>query len=93
MCLASGASGTSLLILIASTLQLLLPDWEIGFSLVALLTAFLYSTVAGASFDWLPARNAARLDPVGALIQEQCHRDKDTSRKGRRLDCGMCTMR
>ena len=43
---------------------------EIGFSPLALLTAFLCSTLTGVLFGWLPARNAARLDPVDALARE-----------------------
>ena len=35
-----------------------------------LLTAFLCSTATGVLFGWLPARNAARLDPVDALARE-----------------------
>jgi ABC-type antimicrobial peptide transport system permease subunit len=46
------------------------PGWEIGFSPLALLTAFLCSTLTGVLFGWLPARNAARLDPVDALARE-----------------------
>ena len=37
---------------------------------VALLTAFICSTFTGVLFGWLPARNAARLDPVDALARE-----------------------
>ncbi|POP49219.1 macrolide ABC transporter ATP-binding protein/permease MacB [Superficieibacter electus] len=69
VCLVGGALGVSLSMLIAFTLQLFLPGWEIGFSPVALLTAFLCSTVTGVLFGWLPARNAARLDPVDALAR------------------------
>ncbi|WP_454730433.1 macrolide ABC transporter ATP-binding protein/permease MacB [Citrobacter freundii] len=70
VCLVGGALGISLSMLIAFTLQLFLPGWEIGFSPVALLTAFLCSTATGVLFGWLPARNAARLDPVDALARE-----------------------
>ncbi len=59
--------GITLSLLIAFTLQLFLPGWEIGFSPLALLLAFLCSTVTGIFFGWLPARNAARLNPVDAL--------------------------
>ncbi len=70
VCLVGGALGISLSLLIAFTLQLFLPGWEIGFSPMALLTAFLCSTFTGVLFGWLPARNAARLDPVDALARE-----------------------
>lgn len=70
VCLVGGALGIGLSMLIAFTLQMFLPGWEIGFSPVALLTAFLCSTFTGILFGWLPARNAARLDPVDALARE-----------------------
>ncbi|MNB86347.1 Macrolide export ATP-binding/permease protein MacB [compost metagenome] len=70
VCLVGGAFGITLSMLIAFTLQLFLPGWEIGFSPFALLTAFLCSTATGVLFGWLPARNAARLDPVDALARE-----------------------
>lgn len=70
VCLVGGALGVSLSLLIAFVLQLFLPGWEIGFSPLALLTAFFCSTLTGVLFGWLPARNAARLDPVDALARE-----------------------
>ena len=70
VCLVGAALGVSLSMLIAFTLQIFLPGWEIGFSPVALLTAFICSTFTGVLFGWLPARNAARLDPVDALARE-----------------------
>ncbi|MGK9172682.1 macrolide ABC transporter ATP-binding protein/permease MacB [Yokenella regensburgei] len=70
VCLVGGALGVALSMAIAFTLQLFLPGWEIGFSPVALITAFLCSTFTGVLFGWLPARSAARLDPVDALARE-----------------------
>ncbi|MGK0736069.1 macrolide ABC transporter ATP-binding protein/permease MacB [Yokenella regensburgei] len=70
VCLVGGALGVSLSLLIAFVLQLFLPGWEIGFSPLALLTAFFCSTLTGVLFGWLPACNAARLDPVDALARE-----------------------
>lgn len=70
VCLVGGALGITLSLLIAFLLQLFLPGWEIGFSPLALFTAFLCSTATGVIFGWLPARNAARLNPVDALARE-----------------------
>ena len=70
VCLVGGAIGVVLSMMIALLLQLVLPGWEIGFSPLALLTAFVCSTLTGVLFGWLPARNAARLDPVDALARE-----------------------
>ena len=70
VCLVGGALGVTLSLMIAFILQLFLPGWEIGFSPLALVTAFLCSTLTGVLFGWLPARNAARLDPVDALARE-----------------------
>ncbi|MFU0964988.1 macrolide ABC transporter ATP-binding protein/permease MacB [Kluyvera ascorbata] len=70
VCLVGGAIGVMLSLMIALLLQLVLPGWEIGFSPLALLTAFICSTLTGVLFGWLPARNAARLDPVDALARE-----------------------
>lgn len=70
VCLVGGAMGVGLSLLIAFSLQLVLPDWDIGFSPLALIMAFICSTLTGILFGWLPARNAARLDPVDALARE-----------------------
>lgn len=70
VCLVGGALGISLSLLIAFTLQLFLPGWQIGFSPMALLTAFACSTATGVLFGWLPARNAAKLNPIDALARE-----------------------
>jgi macrolide transport system ATP-binding/permease protein len=40
------------------------------FSTVSIAAAFACSTLIGVAFGYLPARNAARLDPVEALARE-----------------------
>lgn len=70
VCTVGGALGVGLSLMIAPVLQLFLPDWSIGFSPLALLMAFICSTLTGVLFGWLPARSAARLDPVEALARE-----------------------
>ena len=54
VCLVGGAMGIALSMMIAFALQIFLPGWEIGFSPVAILTAFLCSTFTGILFGWLP---------------------------------------
>ncbi|MBK4714778.1 MULTISPECIES: macrolide ABC transporter ATP-binding protein/permease MacB [Tenebrionibacter/Tenebrionicola group] len=70
VCLVGGAIGVALSLLIAFVLQLFLAGWSIGFSPLALLTAFICSTLTGVLFGWLPARNASRLNPIDALARE-----------------------
>ncbi|ENB7844772.1 macrolide ABC transporter ATP-binding protein/permease MacB [Salmonella enterica subsp. enterica serovar Newport] len=70
VCLIGGTLGVVLSLLIALILHFLLPGWEISFSPMALLTAFLCSTFTGVLFGWLPARKAAKLNPVDALARE-----------------------
>jgi macrolide transport system ATP-binding/permease protein len=70
VCLVGGALGVGLSLLIALLLQVALPDWAPGFSPLALMMAFLCSTLTGVLFGWLPARRAARLNPVDALARE-----------------------
>jgi macrolide transport system ATP-binding/permease protein len=40
------------------------------FSPMSIVSAFLCSTIIGVVFGFLPARNAARLDPIEALARE-----------------------
>ncbi|NDJ58299.1 macrolide ABC transporter ATP-binding protein/permease MacB [Enterobacteriaceae bacterium 4M9] len=70
VCLVGGAIGVMLSLLIAFALQLVLTGWSIGFSPLALLTAFICSTLTGVLFGWLPARSASRLNPIDALARE-----------------------
>ncbi|RIX83179.1 MacB family efflux pump subunit [Acidovorax cavernicola] len=69
VCLLGGALGVGL----ALGLGLLLELADVGFSLVfsatSIVAAFACSSLIGVAFGFLPARNAAQLDPVEALIR------------------------
>lgn len=49
---------------------LLVSSMKMQFSLLSLFMAFSSATLIGVIFGYLPARNAARLDPVDALVRE-----------------------
>ncbi|MBL5905893.1 macrolide ABC transporter ATP-binding protein/permease MacB [Serratia fonticola] len=70
VCLVGGILGIVLSFTIGLLVQLAMPGWQINFPLVALLSAFLCSTGIGVVFGYLPARSAARLDPIDALARE-----------------------
>lgn len=70
VCLVGGALGITLSFAIGLLVQLLLPGWQISFPPSALLSAFVCSTGIGVVFGYLPARNAARLNPIDALARE-----------------------
>jgi macrolide transport system ATP-binding/permease protein len=50
--------------------SLFVTSFAMQFSLMSIVSAFLCSTLIGVIFGFLPARNAARLDPIEALARE-----------------------
>ncbi len=70
VCLVGGALGITLSFAIGLLVQVVLPGWQIGFPPAALLSAFVCSTAIGVVFGYLPARSAARLNPIDALARE-----------------------
>lgn len=70
VCLVGGALGILLSFAIGLLVQLVLPGWQVSFPPAALLSAFLCSTGIGVVFGYLPARSAARLNPIDALARE-----------------------
>ncbi|MGO2305915.1 MAG: macrolide ABC transporter ATP-binding protein/permease MacB [Providencia sp.] len=70
VCLMGGLMGIGLSYGISLLAQMALPGWTFSFDPIALLSAFLCSTAIGIIFGFLPARSAARLNPIDALARE-----------------------
>jgi macrolide transport system ATP-binding/permease protein len=70
VCLMGGVIGVGLSMLIGMAFDRFVGAFEMVFSPTSIIAAFLTASVIGLVFGWLPARNAARLDPVEALARE-----------------------
>jgi macrolide transport system ATP-binding/permease protein len=70
VCMISGVIGIMLSFAAGPLFALAIPDWTMEFSPRAILLAFLCSVGIGIVFGYLPARRAARLDPISALAHE-----------------------
>ena len=68
--LLGGLLGIGLAMFIGFIFSLLVESFQMRFSLFSILMAFGCSSLIGILFGYLPARNAARLDPVEALARE-----------------------
>nr|WP_307726399.1 MacB family efflux pump subunit [Trichlorobacter sp.] len=70
VCLIGGLIGILLSFGTARIFALFVTAITMKFSLLSIIVAFLCSTLIGVLFGYLPARNAARLDPIDALARE-----------------------
>ena len=71
LCLIGGGLGVGLALLIASAINKIAGDsFSMIISPMSIAVAFAFSTLIGLVFGFMPARNAARLDPVEALARE-----------------------
>ncbi|NRO96062.1 MacB family efflux pump subunit [Paraburkholderia sp. NMBU_R16] len=70
VCLMGGAIGIALSFGIGSIFSLIVDEWKMVFAPAAIVIAFLCSTLTGVVFGFMPARNAARLDPIDALARD-----------------------
>jgi macrolide transport system ATP-binding/permease protein len=70
VCLIGGVIGIGLSYGIGSLFTLFVSQWQMVFSLASVATAFACSTLIGIVFGFVPARNAARLDPIEALARD-----------------------
>lgn len=70
VCLCGGAVGIGLAYLIGQIFAITGGSFQMIYSTASIVAAFACSTLIGIFFGFLPARNAAQLDPVDALARE-----------------------
>lgn len=70
VCLCGGIFGIGLAYLIGVIFQYAGGSFQMIYSTTSIIAAFLCSTLIGILFGFLPARNAAQLDPVDALARD-----------------------
>ncbi|MEM5326091.1 MacB family efflux pump subunit [Paraburkholderia sp. JHI2823] len=70
VCLMGGTIGIALSFGASFIFSLFVAQWKMVFSVGSIVTAFLCSTLIGVMFGFMPARNAARLDPIDALARD-----------------------
>jgi macrolide transport system ATP-binding/permease protein len=70
VCLIGGMIGILLSYGVARIFQLFVSSFSMNFSFTSIVSAFACSSIIGVLFGFLPARNAARLDPIEALARE-----------------------
>jgi macrolide transport system ATP-binding/permease protein len=70
VCVAGGLTGIATAFLIGAALQSLVPDASLIYSPASIVVAVVSSSLIGIVFGFMPARSAARLDPVQALARE-----------------------
>jgi macrolide transport system ATP-binding/permease protein len=70
VCLLGGMIGIVCSWGVGKVFSLFVSSFAMQFSLMSIVSAFLCSTIIGVVFGFLPARNAARLDPIEALARE-----------------------
>ena len=71
VCLIGAAAGVALSYVACKVADYFLPSkWEVWLSFPAVLAAVASAVLTGVIFGYVPARNAARLDPVEALARD-----------------------
>jgi len=70
VCLLGGMIGIVCSWGVGKVFSLFVSSFTMQFSLMSIVSAFFCSTLIGVIFGFLPARNAARLDPIEALARE-----------------------
>ncbi|MGK8207143.1 MacB family efflux pump subunit [Burkholderia cenocepacia] len=70
VCLLGGTIGIALSFGLGAVLSMFASQWKMVLSASAVMTAFVFSTLTGMIFGFMPAYNASRLDPIDALARD-----------------------
>ena len=70
VCFVAGALGVSVALGFGAAFNALVPKFQLSFSWISIVAAFLCSTGIGVVFGYLPARQASFLDPLAALSRD-----------------------
>ena len=70
VCLLGGMIGIIFSFGVGRVFSMFVSSFSMQFSFVSIISAFLCSSLIGVIFGFMPARNAARLDPIEALARE-----------------------
>lgn len=70
ICMIGGLTGIVLALLFGTLFNSLMTDFAMIFSNWSIIAAVLCSTLIGVVFGYMPAKNAAQLDPINALARE-----------------------
>jgi macrolide transport system ATP-binding/permease protein len=70
VCLLGGLVGIAASYGVAMVFEMFVTDMQMKFSPLSIVAAFVTSSLIGLIFGFLPARNAAKLDPIQALARE-----------------------
>ncbi|MGY0616997.1 MacB family efflux pump subunit [Vibrio sp. FJH11] len=70
VCLCGGITGIGLAFLIGFAFSSSGSSFQMIYSMNSIILAFICSTLIGVAFGFLPARNAAKLDPIEALARD-----------------------
>lgn len=70
ICLIGGLVGVVSSLLIGWIFNHVVTNFVMSFSMLSIIMAVLFSTIVGVVFGYMPAKNAAKLDPIEALARE-----------------------
>jgi macrolide transport system ATP-binding/permease protein len=70
VCVVGGAAGVALSFALGFGLQQFMAGARLSYSTLSIVGALISSSLIGIVFGFMPARSAARLDPVQALARE-----------------------